>query len=82
MEIPNRNNFTSTYDWIQAFEKLPFYGWYQESEDKERGTSIWSTYDGQEVAVTQVTRINQSPSDNHIFIALLEGYQRRTINYK
>ena len=81
MEIPNRNNYTSTYDWIQAFEKLPFYGWYLDTEDKEKGTFIWSTSNGKEVAVTQVTRINQSPSDNHIFIGLLDGYKRRTIKY-
>ncbi len=81
MDIPNRNNYTSTYDWIKAFEKLPFYGWYLDKEDQERGTSIWSKSDGQEVAVTQVTRINESPTDNHIFIGLLEGYKRRTISY-
>ena len=81
MEIPDRNNYTSTYDWIKAFEKLPFYGWYQDTEDKKRGTTIWSKLDSKEVAVTQVTRINKAPSDNHIFIGLLEVYKRRTINY-
>jgi len=81
MEIPNRNNYSSTYDWIQAFEKLPFYGWYRDTEDQERGVSVWSTSDGNKVAVTQVTRINQAPSDNHIFIGLLDGYKRRTIKY-
>ena len=55
---------------------------YRDTEDQERGTSIWSKSDGQEVAVTQVTRIDKSPSDNHIFIGLLDGYKRRTINYK
>jgi hypothetical protein len=81
MEIPDRNNYTSTYDWIQAFEKLPFYGWYNNKEDQKRGTSIWSKSDGHEVAVTQVTRIYKPPSNDHIFIGLLEGYKRRTINY-
>ncbi len=81
MEIPDRNNYTSTYDWIKAFEKLPFYGWYSEKENLERGVTIWSASNNNEVAVTQVTRINEAPSDNHIFIGLLEGYKRRTINY-
>ena len=82
METPDRNNYKSVYDWIKSFEKLPFYGWYRDNEDQERGTSIWSKSDGQEVAVTQVTRIDKPPSDNHIFIGILEGYKRRTINYK
>ncbi len=82
METPDRNNYKSVYDWIKSFEKLPFYGWYRDTEDQERGTSIWSKSDDQEVAVTQVTRIDKPPSDNHIFIGLLDGYKRRTINYK
>jgi hypothetical protein len=81
MEIPKRENYNSTYDWVKAFEELPFYGWYSNKEYKERGASIWSTRNNDEIEVTHVTRINKPPSDNHVFINLLEGYKRRTINY-
>ncbi len=85
METPKREDYNSCYDWIKAFEELPFYGWYSDKEYKERGASIWNTRNNDEVEVevevTQVTRIQTSPTDNHIFIGLLTGYKRRTINY-
>ena len=81
METPKREDFDSCYDWIKAFEELPFYGWYSDKEYKERGASIWNIQNNDEVEVTQITRINKPPSDNHIFIGLLTGYKRRTINY-
>jgi hypothetical protein len=80
MEIP-KEDYDSYLEWITHFEKLPFYGWYSEKEYKEKGASIWITKDIDEVEITQVTRINKPPSDNHIFIGLLLGYKRRTIKY-
>jgi hypothetical protein len=81
MEIPKRENYNTNYEWITAFEKLHFFGWYSDKEYNERGASIWNTITNEEVKITQVTRINKPPSDNHIFIGLLEGYKRRTLNY-
>ena len=80
MEIP-KEDYNSYLEWITQFEKLPFYGWYNNTEYKERGVSIWNTRNNDEVEVTQVTRTAKPPSDNHIFIGLLTGYKRRTIKY-
>ncbi len=80
MEIP-KEDYNSYLEWITQFEKLPFYGWYNNTEYKEKGATVWNTGNNYEVEVTQVTRTDKPPSDNHIFIGLLTGYKRRTINY-
>lgn len=80
MEIPKKENYKCYYDWVIAYDKLPFYGWFSDEEYNQRGASVWNTINNVEVQVTQVTRIDKPPNDNYTFVGLgrLAEYKRRT----